>query len=191
MARRVYFAFHYKDVEEFRANVVRNHHVVEGTEKAGYFDASIWEEAKRTSPLALKRLINSELENTTATAVLIGTDTYARRWVRYEIFRSMFRGNKLIGIQINSIKGKDGLTKALGPNPFEYLALQYNANGTAVTPKEWNGSGWVDSPDMESYNLTQQSGSHNWGKLVQLSTWYPVYDWVANDGYNNFDKWIK
>ena len=36
-------------------------------------DHSIWEDAKKTSPLALKRLINGELENSTVTAVLIGT----------------------------------------------------------------------------------------------------------------------
>jgi hypothetical protein len=92
MAKRVYFAFHYQDVIDFRANVVRNHNFIGGTQKAGYFDASIWEEAKRTSNLALKRMINSELENTTNTAVLIGTDTYMRPWVRYEIFKSVERG---------------------------------------------------------------------------------------------------
>ena len=30
MAKRVFFSFHYKDVVEFRANVVRKHWVVKG-----------------------------------------------------------------------------------------------------------------------------------------------------------------
>ncbi len=43
--------------------------------EAGFFDASIWETAKRTSPLALKRLI-SELKNTSVTVVLIGSNRH-------------------------------------------------------------------------------------------------------------------
>lgn len=55
MAKRVYFAFHYQDVKDFRANVARNHNVAGGVESAGYYDHPIWEEARNTSPLAMKR----------------------------------------------------------------------------------------------------------------------------------------
>jgi hypothetical protein len=113
----VFFSFHYQDVIDFRANVVRLHKTTKD-DNAGYFDASIWETAKKTGELALKRLINGELQNTSVTAVLIGSETYNRRWVRYEIMRSMFKGNHILGININSITGKDQKTKALGPNPI-------------------------------------------------------------------------
>jgi len=109
MAKRVYFAFHYQDVIDFRANVVRKHNFAEGVESAGYYDHSIWETAKSTSPLALKKLINAELQNTSVTVILIGSDTWARPWVRYEIFESIRRGNRVLGIHINSVKGKDGI----------------------------------------------------------------------------------
>lgn len=191
MAKYVYFCFDYEDVSDFRANVVRNHNIIDGGYKKGFFDGSIWEDAKKKDPAALRKLIDAELEGTTVTVPLIGSGTYARRWVRYEIFRSVYRGNKLLGVHVNSIKGKDGLTKTQGPNPFEYLALQYNSNGTAATPREWNGNAWIDSPDMPAYSLNQQAGAEYWSKFVQLSTWYPVYDWIANDGYNNFNKWIE
>lgn len=115
MAKRVYFAFHYQDVIDFRANVVRKHNFTGGVETAGYYDHSIWEEAKNTNPLALKRLINAELQNSSVTTVLIGTHTWSRRWVRYEIMKSIERGNRLLGVHINSIPGKDKLTKELGP----------------------------------------------------------------------------
>ena len=62
MAKRVYFAFHYQDVIDFRANVVRKHNFTGGVEAAGYYDYSIWETAKNTNPRALKRLIDTELE---------------------------------------------------------------------------------------------------------------------------------
>ena len=113
MAKRVFFSFHYQDVIDFRANVVRNHKTTKH-EGAGYFDASIWEDAKKESDLALKRLINSELKNTSVTAVLIGSETYSRRWVRYEIMKSLEKGNLLLGIHINSIAGKDQKTKNWG-----------------------------------------------------------------------------
>src|ERR1044071_4630813 len=102
MAKRVYFGFDYEDVSDFRANVVRKHNFTGGVEKAGYFDASVWEEAKKKDPAALKRLISAELEYTSTTAILIGSGTWARRWVRYEIFKSLARGNRVIGIHINS-----------------------------------------------------------------------------------------
>ena len=108
MAKRVYFAFHYQDVIDFRANVVRNHGVTKGIQKAGYFDASIWETAQKRGAIALKRMINAELQDTTVTVVLIGTYTYARRWVKYEIFKSVQRGNRMLGIHINSIPGRTG-----------------------------------------------------------------------------------
>ena len=51
MAKRVFFSFHYQDVIDFRANVVRNHWITKSDrEDAGFFDASIWETAKKTSP---------------------------------------------------------------------------------------------------------------------------------------------
>ncbi len=105
MKRRVYFAFHYQDVIDFRANVVRKAGVVADDDT--FFDASLWEESKKKGAIALKRLINSGLDYTSTTAVLIGSETYARPWVRYEIFKSFERGNALLGVHINSIPDKN------------------------------------------------------------------------------------
>ena len=117
MANRVFFTFHYQDVIDFRANVVRNHWLTKpDREAAGFYDASLWEKAKKESDAeaALKRLINGGLDNTSNTCILIGSNTYARPWVRYEILQGFKRGNHLFGVHINSIKGKDGLTKNAG-----------------------------------------------------------------------------
>ena len=190
MAKRVYFAFHYQDVIDFRANVVRKHNFLGGVEAAGYYDHSIWEEAKKTSPLALKRLINGELENSTVTVVLIGTSTWARRWVRYEVMKSIERGNKVLGVHINSIKGKDQLTKVDGPNPFANLGLQISADGTRATPTEWTDGKWVYYSDLDSFPVNQQPPA-NRDQHLPLSHWLPVYDWVSGEGYKNFSTWIS
>ena len=90
MAKRVFFSFHYQDVIDFRANVVRNHWMAKpNREETGFFDASLWEEAQKQGDLAIKRLINSGINGTTVTCVLIGSQTYLKGWVRYEIMKSL------------------------------------------------------------------------------------------------------
>ncbi|MDR4485644.1 MAG: TIR domain-containing protein [Nitrospirales bacterium] len=190
MAKRIYFAFHYQDVIDFRANVVRKHNFTGGVKAAGYYDHSIWEESKKRGDIALKRMINGELEGTSLTAILIGSLTYARRWVRYEIMKSIERGNRVIGIHINSIKGKDQMIKALGPNPFDYLGLWISDDGCKGTPIVWDGNQWVIYSDLEGFAIDKQS-YENCGRSFQLSHWLPVYDWVAGNGFNNFSSWIR
>lgn len=193
MANRVFFTFHYQDVIDFRANVVRNHWLTKpDREAAGFYDASIWETAKKQGDAALKRLINGGLENTSNTCVLIGSDTYARPWVRYEILKSFKRGNHLFGVHINSIKGKDGLTKWAGPNPLEYVGVTFSQSGETATLWEKGGDKWVEYDKVDdgaSYRF-QVSAEYR-GKGYNLGNWYPVYDWNTNDGFNNFSSWLK
>ena len=189
MAKRVYFAFHYQDVIDFRANVVRKHNFTKGVESAGYYDASIWEESKKNGDLALKRLINSELERTSVTAVLIGSQTYARRWVRYEIMKSVERGNLVLGVHINIIPDKNRQTKPLGPNPLDYLGLFISNNGKKGNPTVWDGQQWIFYSDLDPFDITEQPlGKRD--RNFQLSHWFRTYDWVGNDGYENFSNWI-
>jgi hypothetical protein len=154
------------------------------------YDHSIWEAAKKTSPSSLKRLINSELENTSVTVVLIGSDTWARRWVRYEIFKSIERGNRVLGIHVNCIKGKDQMTKPIGPNPFDFLALEFTSDSTLIKPTVWEKNAWYYYTDLDPYTPSHQPNP-NRGTHVQLNRWCPNYDWVKDGGYQNFNSWIS
>lgn len=187
MAKRVYFAFHYQDVADFRANVVRNHNVLQGVEAAGYYDASIWEESRKQGNLALKRLINRELEYTSVTAVLIGSYTYQRPWVRYEIFKSLERGNRLLGIHINGITDRYKKIKAPGPNPFEHLGVY--RDGKRGRPVEWNGAQWSWYTELEPWDLANPMAIAA-DRIHQLSESVPVYDWILHGGYENFGRWV-
>jgi hypothetical protein len=193
MARRVFFSFHYQDVLDFRANVVRKHWVTKPDRSAaGFFDASIWEAAKKTGPIALKRLIHSGLENTSVTCVLAGSHTYARPWVRYELLRSFRKGSKLLTVHINSIKGRDGLTKVKGPNPLSYLAVRYSATGDTATLLEYADGKWTNYTEIDG-SATYRTGGVDLkyrGKAFQLASLYSERDWVADDGYNNFAAWV-
>ncbi|WP_395641440.1 TIR domain-containing protein [Rudaea sp.] len=192
MTKRVFFSFHYKDVIDFRANVVRNHWVSkDDREEAGYFDASIWEEAKKKNEIGLKRLINGALENTSTTCVLVGSNTYAREWVRYEIVHSIYRGSRVFGVHINQIKGKDQKTKTNGQNPFDYLALKYSLDGTRVEVFEAANGKWLAYEKLPSYALKNIAPKQRWGKLFNLSSLgYKTYCWSADDGYENFATWV-
>lgn len=191
MAKRVFFSFHYEDVKTFRANVVRNHDMLKERQEAGFFDWSIWEDAKRQGDLSLKGLINSSLENTSTTCALIGTETWQRRWVRYEIVKSYDRRNKLFGVHINGIKDKNGQTFQPGPNPFDYLGFVVSDNGQSLTYYEhdgdWNWRRYNDLPISKSVSFKRE----HWGKGFTLSTWVPIYDWVSGDGFHNFATWVE
>jgi len=191
MAKRVFFSFHYQDVIDFRANVVRQHKLTKD-DSAGYFDASIWEKAKKTGSLALKRLINDALKNTSVTCVLIGSETYNRRWVKYEIFRSIYKGNNLIGIHINNIAGKDGKTKSKGTNPFDYLAVEISGDGRQYAFLEFENQEWKYWEEIESTRWFSNDyfDKRLSGTCKQLSAFFPVYDWINDNGYKNFSKWI-
>lgn len=193
MARRVFFSFHYQDVIDFRANVVRQHWVTKpDREAAGFFDASIWESAKRTGSVALKRLINSGLDRTTVTCVLAGSETYLRPWVRYEILKSFRKGNSLLTVHINSIKGRNQATKSKGPNPLSYVGVTFSNSGDTATLWELVNGAWREYTAIDGSSSYRTGGvaPQYRGKGYNLAMWYPEYDWVADDGYNKFATWV-
>jgi len=121
MARRVFFSFHYEN-DVWRANVIRNSHIVDGTAAAGFQDASLWEEAKKKGDAAIKKLIDEGLKGTTVTAVLIGSQTASRKYVGYEIDQSIARGNGLLGIYVHNIQDQNQRTSAMGQPPAALVA---------------------------------------------------------------------
>ena len=191
MAKRVFFSFHYQDVIDFRANVVRNHWLLKPDRSAaGYFDASIWEKAKKEGSMALKRLINGAIKNTSNTCVLIGTDTFNRKWVSYEIMKSMESGNNIFAVHINRIKGKDGKMKAKGPNPLHYLGYSFSDDGKKLNLQDYVNGKWIKYPDLEGWSVKEVDKNIR-NKIYRLKEDYNTYDWIADDGYNKFSSWVK
>ncbi len=116
MARRVFFSFHYqRDV--WRVNQIRNIPTITGSAAAGFQDASLWEEARKKGDAAIKKLIDDGLKNTSVTVVCIGAKTAGRKYINYEIQKSIDRGNGIVGIQIHHLKDQDGKTDSIGDIP--------------------------------------------------------------------------
>ncbi len=101
-------------------NIVRNHAMTKGGyNSAGYWDHSLWETVKKEGDLAIKRMINAGLRGTSVTVVLIGAETAARPWVKYEIEKSFERGNGMLGIYIHNIQSMNQPPDPSGYNPFD------------------------------------------------------------------------
>jgi MTH538 TIR-like domain (DUF1863) len=89
-----------------------------------FYDSSLWEERKAEGPEALKRLIREGVEHTSAVCVLFGTETWSRRWVRYEIARAVIDGRGLLAVSINGINDHIHHVPFLaGHNPLNALAI--------------------------------------------------------------------
>jgi len=190
MARSVYFSFHYQDVIDFRANVVRNSGKFS---KSGdvFRDSSIWEEAEEKQVKKIKALIESELNGSSVTCVLIGSETYSRRWVRYEIMKSFEMKKGQVGVGINWIKDKHGNTKLWsGENPFSYLSVKVSRDGKFIDILEYKDDTWKaykDLPMIKNSHFKER----DFGKKFTLSDFYHRYSYYWNNGKENFTNWIE
>jgi hypothetical protein len=186
--RYVYFSFHYaRDI--FRVQQVKNHWVAKGNySAAGYFDGSLEEKAKKESDRAVKMAINRGMVGSTVTCVLIGAKTSARQWVAYEIFRSVERGMGIFGVRIHNLKVPRLGTDVFGDLPFINLVYAPHRNSDKLWPYAQYANGWQQftlaegvAPSVSQY-LRPRVENHLDGK-------FRIYDWVKDDGYNNFPLW--
>lgn len=194
MARNCYFAFHYEDVKSFRANVVRNKTKFK-RQRGGFYDGSIWEKYPVTKVNEIKELINNALKGTSVTCVLIGDETYSRRWVRYEIIKSLSESKGLFGVHINWIKGKDGKTKFWpGEKPFKCLKVKIDDDGKYMHFFERDEPGmfseWRPYKDLKKCQNVFKDKKY-YGESFKLSYVFRTYSYKFDDGNKNIDKWVK
>lgn len=116
MARYVFFSFHYqRDI--VRVNQIRNLPEIVDQAAAGFKDASLWEDAKKKSDDAIKKLIDDGLKGTTVSVVSIGYQTAGRKFINYEIQKSIDRGNGILGVKIHHLKNFAGESDPEGNTP--------------------------------------------------------------------------
>ena len=155
MGRRVYFAFHYqKDIS--RVNVVRNSWVMQEREAAGFYDASLWEKAKKQGDDAIKRMINNGLWGTSVTVFLLGAETAGRPWVRYELQKSYENGNGLLAIYIHNIKNFQSRVSYQGTNILDQFHIT----------DAWGRQTYL-SQIYRTYDWMSNDGYKNFGEWVE------------------------
>lgn len=198
MARFVFFSFDYADVGNFRVNVVRNSWLLKNKQET-FVDGSIWETAKGKGDAFLKKLIEEGLNRTSVTAVLIGQGTANRRWVNYEIVKSFERGNGILGVHINRIKGKDGYIVSRGANPLDRLGLKVSEEGKKVNFYELKNGKWLEYADLPQINNKKSNTlyfedsfwfGNDYGEFFTFSQKFKTYCWDFDEGKNNFIDWV-
>ncbi len=192
--RRVFFSFHYQ-LDIWRANQVRQSWRFrrEGEREAeGFFDGSLWESSRRQGEESLKALIRQGMKNTSVTCVLAGIHTYLRRWVRYEIARSIVKGNGLITVHIHRLEDRQGVASYAGPNPLDYMGV-YRTNDGRILVAEVSPQGqWVAYGDYtQAVELPAQWPAPRNTHVVPLSRYARCYDYVADAGSANFSGWVS
>ena len=157
MARRVFFSFNY-DRDFIRAAIVRDSWVGPDKQASGFWNASVWAEANRRGEEIVKKMILRELSNTSATVVLIGSDTAKNRWVNLAIVESYKQNHALLAVHISKITDVKGDTEKRGDNPFDYIYVN-NQDGTAS----------YFSKMYLTYDYMDQNGFLDMGKWIEFN----------------------
>jgi hypothetical protein len=207
--RRVFFSFHYADI--MRVNNVRlcgefaKSSTDTGRNVEGFYDNSLWESRKLDGPDSIKNLIRDGVKNSSAVCVLIGAETWLRRWVKYEIARAIIDGRGLLGVHINSINHhQHRVPHQSGSNPLDFVGVcKQQAAGILSTPKYYlyekkgvlrGGTYVFEWHPYDDY--TQAVDLPPWladplpGYVMPLSANTLVYDFIQNIGHKNIGAWI-
>lgn len=155
MARRVFFSFHY-DNDINRSMTVRNSWVTQGKEAAGFVDKVEFEQIKRKGDQAVRNWIDKQLEGTSVTVVLLGSETLNRPFVQYEICQSLKRGNAVIGVYIHGIRDMRTLKCSSKANVHSIIGY-YQDNTPAYFDNVCDGI----------YDYTTQNGYLNMGIWIE------------------------
>jgi hypothetical protein len=195
--RKAFFSFHFDDV--MRVNVVRNAWKITHPDNAlmrSFYDSSLWESRKLEGPEALKRLIREGVNNTSAICVLVGSDTWSRRWVRYEIARAIIDGRGLLAVHLNNINHHVTRTPhPRGHNPLAYMAVGKVQSALLSSPAyylfELTPQGWARYDDHTTpISLPPWLADPAPGYVMPLAHGADDYDYILQDGHKNIGAWI-
>jgi hypothetical protein len=203
LKRKAYFAFHFDDI--MRVNNVRNAWKITHADSIfmrSFYDSSLWESKQLEGDEALKRLIREGVEYTSAVCVLIGSETWQRRWVKYEIARAVIDGRGLLAVHINGLNHHQRkVPDALGFNPLHILGVYKSSSGKFylyekrpvvlnpfVSQAEWQ---WHEYEDYTlEVSLPQYLSEPAVGWVMPLSNGTEEYNYVTHDGHRNIGAWI-
>jgi hypothetical protein len=149
LARRVFFSFHFKN-DSVEVAQVRNSQIVSRYEAPRFMDAAEWESVKRQGDAAIKKWIDTQIYGTSVTVVLLGPQTLSRRWVKYEISASEQRGNGIIGVSLQGMKG--------------FSALAYSKPAPLLDGVKFAAGGRGQYP---VYNWINDNGRENLGTWIE------------------------
>ncbi len=194
--RKAYFAFHYDDI--MRVNNVRQAWKIDHPDNALYrsfYDSSLWESKKLTDPEQIKRLIREGVEYTSSVCVLVGTATWQRRWLKYEIARAVVDKRGLLAVHLNGLKHHQlQIVHDRGYNPIQLMGVALHPNGNnylcewALRDGQWK---WIWYEDyVQAVALPPYVRQPVANQPLSLSRVTREYDFAAQQGHKNIGGWI-
>jgi len=161
MARRVYFSFHYEG-DVWRANQVRHSWVTRGKGETPFQDKADFEKVKKQGDDAIKKWIDKNIDGTSVTVVCVGEETCNRKWVRYEVEKSIERGNGIVFVKVHNMKDQNGQTCAEGDMDFgsNVDVSKYPVHDYATENGYDNIGDWVEASYQSAHRQNIGPPSH-------------------------------
>ena len=201
--RKVYFAFDFDDL--FRVNNVRQAWKIDHPDGAGmrsFYDRSIWESRNIKDEKTLKNLMRNAVQYSSAVCVLVGTNTWKSRWVKYEIARAVIDVRGLVAVHINGLNHvKRRMPDQLGYNPLHLMGIYrspesryylYEKQAVIANPSTgllgWEWQPYEDYTDPVS--LPRYIPAINSGCVMPLSAYTAEHNYVQDEGHRNIGAWI-
>jgi hypothetical protein len=153
-------------------------------------------------PEALKSLMRDAVVHTSAICVLVGTNTWQGRWVKYEIARAVVDGRGLLAVHINGLNHHQRQAPDWnGCNPLRLMGIYHSKDGryyiyeyqdVTINPllgqPDWQ---WRPYEDFKgTVSLPQYIPAINQGYVMPLAAHTLEYDYAAHDGATNMGTWI-
>jgi hypothetical protein len=201
--RKGFFSFHFDDL--MRVNNVRKAWSISHPDRTfmrNFYDRSLWESTKLRNTEGLKNLIRRGMEHSSAVCVLIGSHTWSRRWVKYEIARSVIDRRGLLAVHINGLKHhKRQQPDTLGFNPLKLMGVYKSQDGKCylyekrqvtvnnyTRQTEWQ---WLQYEDYtQPVRLPKYLAEPASGYVMPLSVGAHEHDYVVEVGHKNLGSWI-
>lgn len=119
MPKSVFYSFHF-DNDVFRVQQVRNMGALDGNPPV---TANEWESIKRQGTTAVQNWIQNNMSHKKCVIVLIGSKTYERPWVQYEIKKAWNDGRGVLGVYVHNLNCPRNGTCTQGTNPFQQFKV--------------------------------------------------------------------
>lgn len=187
--RNVFFSFHFKDL--FRVNNVRGAFASNSPYSPHFVDRSIWDRSKAEGLDGIRRVIREGMVGSSVVCVLVGSETWSRPWVRYEIARSVIDGKGLVAVHINGIRHHlTGEVNARGRNPLDFMGVAQGYDGKFYLA-ERRGNGWFPYDGYaNSISLPPYLDAPPPGFVQPLRTGALEWDYLLQNGRHSIGEWL-
>jgi hypothetical protein len=199
--RKAYFAFDFDDV--IRVNNVRHTGKIGPRvmpNSRGFLDRSVWDSRKINTDPGLKQLMQGAMKFSSVVCVLIGTNTWFSRWVRYEMALAVVNERGLMGVDLNSLNHHQRKAPdPIGVNPLSFMGVRKDKSGAwhlvervPVERDNWNVEftwDWYNDyqPSVPRPKFVPESEA---GTIVPLSAYTQRYDFMPHEGSKNIGSWL-